>query len=77
MRRPQALADGTANGFSFSTYDVDHLEQALNRACHMYGHEPDRWQQLVTTGMNQDWSWTPQRSAVRRAVRDDGCQKRR
>jgi starch synthase len=55
---PQALADGTANGFSFSTYDVEHLEQTLNRACHVYGHEPDRWQQLVTTGMNQDWSWT-------------------
>jgi starch synthase len=55
---PETVAAGTANGFSFATYDVDHLERALNRACHMYEAEPDRWRQLVETGMQQDWSWT-------------------
>jgi starch synthase len=60
---PQNLANGTANGFSFSTYGVDHLDEALNRACHMYEREPEQWQRLVETGMNQDWSWN--RSAQR------------
>jgi starch synthase len=55
---PEQLAQGTANGFSFSTYDADHLEQALNRACHMYEREPELWRRLVETGMRQDWSWT-------------------
>jgi starch synthase len=55
---PEAMALGAANGFSFSTYDADHLEQALNRACQIYEREPERWRQLVETGMRQDWSWT-------------------
>ncbi|MCU0960132.1 MAG: glycogen synthase GlgA [Pirellulaceae bacterium] len=54
---PDQLAQGTANGFSFSTFDADHLEQALNRACHMYEWEPEQWRRLVETGMRQDWSW--------------------
>ncbi len=60
---PQTLADGTANGFSFSAYGPDHLHDALHRACHMYEHEPQQWQRLVETGMRQDWSW--HRSAQR------------
>jgi starch synthase len=54
---PQTLADATANGFDFTIYDVDHLEQAMNRACQVYGHDRPHWEQLVTTGMGQDWSW--------------------
>ncbi len=59
----QHLANQTANGFSFTTYDVAYLEEALTRACHMYTHEPETWGQLVRQGMQQDWSWT--RSAER------------
>ncbi|NLX55546.1 MAG: glycogen synthase GlgA [Planctomycetaceae bacterium] len=60
---PEQMAQGTANGFSFSPYTSEQLEHALNRACHMYEHEPEHWQNLVTTGMQQDWSWD--RSAQR------------
>ena len=52
------VAAGLANGFSFTTYDAGSLEAALDRACHMYAHEPDQWKSLVETGMKQDWSWT-------------------
>jgi starch synthase len=52
------LAAGTANGFSFTRYGSAALEEALDRACHMYVHEPQQWAQLVETGMGQDWSWT-------------------
>ncbi len=52
------IAAGVANGFSFRSYDIGNLEEALTRACHMYAHEPQTWQRLVETGMQQDWSWT-------------------
>jgi starch synthase len=54
---PHTLAEMTANGFDFTVYDVDHLEQAMNRACQIYSHDRPHWEQLVTTGMGQDWSW--------------------
>jgi starch synthase len=49
---------GTANGFSFTNYDVAFLEEALTRACQMYSYEPERWTRLVENGMRQNWSWT-------------------
>ncbi|MFW6169944.1 MAG: glycogen synthase, partial [Planctomycetota bacterium] len=55
---PENLAASTANGFSFDSYSVAYLEQALTRACHMYTHQWSQWRQLVETGMKQDWSWT-------------------
>ena len=58
---PETLEAGTANGFSFINYDADSLAQTLGRACETYRNEQPVWNQLVTTGMNQDWSW--QRSA--------------
>ncbi len=53
----EALSAGTANGFSFDQYDPAALADALDRACRAYA---DRgvWEQLVRTGMQQDWSWT-------------------
>jgi len=50
------LEDGTANGFSFRTYTTAALHDALERACQAY---TDRtiWEQLIRTGMSQDWSW--------------------
>ncbi len=54
---PEHLAAGTANGFSFTAYDAGSLEEAIARACEMYADDPTKWQHLVETGMNQDWSW--------------------
>jgi starch synthase len=51
------LADGTANGFSFRADTGQALGETLWRACQLY-QQPDQWHQLVTTGMQQDWSWT-------------------
>jgi starch synthase len=51
------LANGTANGFSFRADTGQALGETLWRACQLY-QQPDQWLQLVTTGMQQDWSWT-------------------
>ncbi len=53
-----SLGNGTATGFSFVHQNADALEATLDRACHMFLNQPDTWHQLVTTAMNQDWSWT-------------------
>jgi starch synthase len=52
----ETLVAGTANGFSFDTYNSTALEEALNRACQTYANRPV-WEQLIRTGMRQDWSW--------------------
>ena len=51
------LQQGLANGFSFDVYEAAALERTLDRACDTYGHHRDKWNQLVLTGMQQDWSW--------------------
>lgn len=56
------LSDGSANGFSFADDSPYALSMAIDRALRAYG-QPEVWRQLVTTGMNQDWSWS--RSAKR------------
>lgn len=50
------LAAGTANGFSFDTYNVTALADAVDRACRCFANRPI-WEQLIRTGMQQDWSW--------------------
>jgi starch synthase len=52
------LMNRTANGFSFAPYDLAHLEETVARACEMFVDQHDQWSQLVTAGMDQDWSWT-------------------
>jgi len=52
------LTAGTANGFSFRSYDAASLERALHRAYDMYHNDKKTWRQLIRTGMRQDWSWT-------------------
>ena len=52
----ESLAAGTANGFSFDTYDSTALADTLNRAVQTYTNRPV-WEQLVRNGMRQDWSW--------------------
>lgn len=53
----ETLADKTATGFSFAEYTSLALSNTLNRACEAYADKPV-WQQLVETGMQQDWSWS-------------------
>jgi starch synthase len=50
------LEDDTANGFSFETYTTAALADALERACKAFT-DKSVWEQLVRTGMRQDWSW--------------------
>lgn len=54
--RPETLAAGQANGFSYASEQPAALEETLRRACGTY-RQPDIWRQLVSTGMRQDWSW--------------------
>ena len=53
---PRTLADGMANGFSFTEPTAQALWQAIERALALW---PDRetWVNLMRTGMNADWSW--------------------
>ncbi|MBN1590690.1 MAG: glycogen synthase GlgA [Pirellulales bacterium] len=54
--REETLVAGTANGFSFGEYSNLALAETLDRACQAY-QDKEVWNQLVTTGMRQDWSW--------------------
>jgi starch synthase len=54
----ETLAAGTANGFMFQEYSAMACAEALRRACDTYQQQPEVWRQLVTTGMQQDWSWS-------------------
>ncbi|MFO1063469.1 MAG: glycogen synthase GlgA [Pirellulales bacterium] len=62
---PDAIAASTATGFAFYSYRLEELENALSRAMDIFGTEKQTWAKLVTTGMDQDWSW--KRSAVQYA----------
>ena len=53
----ESFAAGTANGFSFETYSSGALAETLERACQTFHNRPV-WEQLIRTGMQQDWSWT-------------------
>ena len=52
----ESLADRTATGFSFRKAAPEALWAAVRRAleCHA---RPGQWQQLMMTGMQQDFSW--------------------
>jgi starch synthase len=52
----ETLAAGTANGFSFDHYSTTDLADALDRACKTFSDKAV-WEQLIRTGMRQDWSW--------------------
>ena len=53
---PATLAAGTASGFVFRDFDSRGLEHALGRALNAHA-DVATWQQLVTSVMQQDWSW--------------------
>ncbi|MFZ2632679.1 MAG: glycogen synthase [Desulfosalsimonadaceae bacterium] len=50
------IRDGE-NGFSFHDGNPDALLDAVNQACTVYRHEPERWKQMMRFAMNQDFSW--------------------
>ncbi len=52
----RTLADRTASGFQFHEDDPQALSETLGRACDVY-RRPELWNQLIDTGMRQDWSW--------------------
>ncbi len=54
----ETIATGTANGFTFEAFDARSFQEALGRACDTYAHRKEAWQQIVTSGMKQDWSWS-------------------
>jgi len=60
------LANRRANGFSFNDYDARALESVLGAACEMYRNDKPAWDQIVTTGMRQDWSWKTSARAYER-----------
>lgn len=45
------------NGYTFSSFSVDHLIDALHRACTTFHKTREKWHQLMINGMSQDWSW--------------------
>jgi len=52
----KTLAKGTANGFIINTDDSLALLKTIKRALRRY-RDKAQWQQLQTTGMQQDFSW--------------------
>ena len=54
----KTLATKTATGFFLHQTDAQSLDDAIGRALALRYHHPESWDQIVTTGMNQDWSWT-------------------
>ncbi len=54
---PSTLGDEIATGFICTDYSIATLEHTLQRAVKTYLHEKPVWAQIITTGMNMDWSW--------------------
>ena len=54
---PESLLSRTANGFSFREYSAMALSDTLRRAWDAYTRH-EVWDQLMATGMRQDWSWS-------------------
>jgi starch synthase len=54
----ETINNRTASGFSFQPFTSPALDQTLTAAIDMIQQRPQIWQQIVKTGMSQDWSWT-------------------
>jgi starch synthase len=54
---PEAVAAGTATGFSFVAYTPAALVRTVQRALELYRGSSEKWLALARTGMLQDWSW--------------------
>lgn len=51
------LADKRATGFSFNDYTASALYETVKWALTLYRDRPTDFQQIIQTGMSQDWSW--------------------
>ena len=69
----EALAGGTANGFSFEPYEAQSLSAALWRAQNLY-RDKAAWHRLIETGMRQDWSWSRSAEEYRQLYRQATAQ---
>ncbi|MGD9126483.1 MAG: glycogen synthase GlgA [Planctomycetia bacterium] len=53
----EAIFAGTANGIVFQDYSDFALSETLRWACEIYRERREVWNQMIATGMRQDWSW--------------------
>lgn len=70
---PDALAEGTANGYSFDGASVDSFVTAMQRALEAYRHRPDEWSRVVENGMRQDWTWEKSAARYEEVYREAIC----
>lgn len=60
VRLTGGLADtiqDSVNGFTFFDFTVHFFFEAVQRAIDVYRKRPERWKQMMTTAMGQDFSW--------------------
>ncbi|WP_153557807.1 glycogen synthase GlgA [Roseimaritima sediminicola] len=57
------INDGTATGFHLPTFDSYGMIETLSAAFSMRTNSPEKWAQIIQSGMTRDWSWG--RSAIR------------
>jgi len=54
----ETLENGIATGFLILSDNTHELNTTIWRALDVYWHKKDVWNQLIKSGMRQDWSWT-------------------
>jgi starch synthase len=58
----ESIANKSATGFRFGPYNAHAFWEATQRALNIWRTRRELWQEIMKTGMKQDWSWD--RSAV-------------
>ena len=53
----QAIPLEQRNGYTFPLFSQESLRDALDRAFHAFSFNKPLWHQLMSCGMQQDWSW--------------------
>ncbi len=51
-----SIRDGE-NGFTFYDFEAHRFFDAVQRACHVYRNNHELWRKMMTTAMDQDFSW--------------------
>ncbi len=54
---PEAMGNGTGNGFKFTQYTPDAFLACVWRAVGVFQHDKPTWNRLIRNGMSRDWSW--------------------
>jgi starch synthase len=55
--RPETIADGTANGFVFDSYDPNSFLTSVWQCVGVFQHDRPLWRKLIQNGMRVDRSW--------------------